>query len=153
MFHLLQDVFVGSLDAACFRYVLLMCDFITLVTWQNVEDFRAFSSAVYPFLSVSWVFFSYNYHLLLKPCVPDFSCFKLMLIYIEDVFICWAVDGMLICLPDGQRFEFTWRQIWKKKWPWLPSKPNLIWVPKKFMESKDRLPDIDHFTHWKLIGV
>ncbi|BFZ01755.1 hypothetical protein BsWGS_04794 [Bradybaena similaris] len=51
MFHLLEDVFVGNLDAACFRYVLLMCDFITLVTWQNVEDFRAFSSAVYPFLS------------------------------------------------------------------------------------------------------
>ncbi|XP_067657515.1 myosin-11-like [Haliotis asinina] len=43
-------VLSGNLDASCLRYVLLMCDYINIVDWKEVEDFRAFASAVYPFL-------------------------------------------------------------------------------------------------------
>ncbi|XP_064602471.1 uncharacterized protein LOC135468255 [Liolophura sinensis] len=50
MVFLLCHVLVGNLDAACLRYVLLMADFIDTVDWREVADFRAFASAVYPFL-------------------------------------------------------------------------------------------------------
>ncbi|XP_012934651.1 uncharacterized protein LOC101853915 [Aplysia californica] len=51
MLQLLGHVLVGNLDASCLRYVLLMCDFISAVDWREVEDFRAFTSVVYPFLN------------------------------------------------------------------------------------------------------
>jgi hypothetical protein len=52
MVQLLGHVLVGNLDASCLRYVLMMADFIEQVDWQEVEDFRAFASVVYPFLTV-----------------------------------------------------------------------------------------------------
>ncbi|GFS07518.1 hypothetical protein ElyMa_002991200 [Elysia marginata] len=53
MVQLLGHVFVGNLDASCLRYVLLMAEFISAVDWKEVEDFRAFTSVVYPFLNVN----------------------------------------------------------------------------------------------------
>ncbi|XP_046362334.2 uncharacterized protein LOC124139364 [Haliotis rufescens] len=50
LLQLLGTVLSGNLDASCLRYVLLMCDFVNTVDWREVEDFRAFASAVYPFL-------------------------------------------------------------------------------------------------------
>ena len=55
MVQLVGHVLVGNLDASCLRYVLLMADFIDQVDWIEVEDFRAFASVVYPFLTVSAV--------------------------------------------------------------------------------------------------
>lgn len=49
--QLLFHVLTANLDGACFRYILLMCDFIGLVDWQEVEDFRGFAAIVFPFLS------------------------------------------------------------------------------------------------------
>ncbi|KAI8789062.1 hypothetical protein BgiMline_000923 [Biomphalaria glabrata] len=49
--QLLGHVLIGNLDASCLRYVLLICDFITAVDWKEVEDFRAFATAIYPFLN------------------------------------------------------------------------------------------------------
>ena len=46
------NILIGNLDAAVFRYLLLMGDFIQEVDWQEVEDFRAFAAVVYPFLTV-----------------------------------------------------------------------------------------------------
>ena len=51
--QLLGHILVGNLDASCLRYVLMMADFVDLVDWAEVEDFRAFASLVYPFLNVS----------------------------------------------------------------------------------------------------
>ena len=56
MVQLLGHVLVGNLDASCLRYILLMADFIDQVEWAEVEDFRAFASVVYPFLTVSAVY-------------------------------------------------------------------------------------------------
>lgn len=53
MILLYMHVMIGNYDGAVFRYLLLMCDFIDQVDWSYVEDFRAFASAVYPFLNVS----------------------------------------------------------------------------------------------------
>ncbi|KAH9524740.1 hypothetical protein Btru_027658 [Bulinus truncatus] len=49
--QLLGQVLIGNLDAACLRYMLLICDFINSIDWKEVEDFRAFATAVYPFLN------------------------------------------------------------------------------------------------------
>ena len=43
----------GTLDAAAFRYVLLMNDFISSFVWMDMHDFTTFVSIVYPFLNVS----------------------------------------------------------------------------------------------------
>ncbi|CAL1530077.1 unnamed protein product [Lymnaea stagnalis] len=51
LIQLLGHVLVGNLDAACLRYILLICDIISSVDWKEVEDFRAFATAVYPFLN------------------------------------------------------------------------------------------------------
>lgn len=48
------NILCGNLDGACFRYMMLMCDFITAVEWKEVEDFRAFAHVVYPFMGVSF---------------------------------------------------------------------------------------------------
>ncbi|XP_059165212.1 uncharacterized protein LOC131947844 isoform X2 [Physella acuta] len=51
MLQLFSNVLIGNLDASCLRYVLLVCDFISAVEWREVEDFRTFASAIYPFLN------------------------------------------------------------------------------------------------------
>lgn len=56
MIELLDHVLVGNLDASCLRYVMLIADFIKMVDWMEVEDFRAFASLVYPFLTVLIIF-------------------------------------------------------------------------------------------------
>ena len=56
MIQLVSNVLIGNLDGAVFRYILLMDDFIDEVEWRQVEDFRAFASVVYPFLTVSVTF-------------------------------------------------------------------------------------------------
>ncbi|XP_062504352.1 uncharacterized protein LOC134181150 [Corticium candelabrum] len=66
--HLFGDILNGRLDAASFRYVLLLCDFIRLVEWESAQDFKPFATAIYPFLSeddveqmtMSFVAFSEN---------------------------------------------------------------------------------------------
>ena len=62
MVQLVGHVLVGNLDASCLRYVLLMADFLDQVDWMEVEDFRAFASVVYPFLTVSGVNMVLNVH-------------------------------------------------------------------------------------------
>ena len=62
MVQLVGHVLVGNLDASCLRYVLLMADFLDQVDWMEVEDFRAFASVVYPFLTVSGVNMVPNVH-------------------------------------------------------------------------------------------
>ena len=62
MVQLVGHVLVGNLDASCLRYVLLMADFLDQVDWIEVEDFRAFASVVYPFLTVSGVNMVLNVH-------------------------------------------------------------------------------------------
>ena len=47
---------MGSFDGAVFRYFLLVCDFIDLVDWRSVDDFRGFAAVIYPFLNVSHIF-------------------------------------------------------------------------------------------------
>ncbi|KAK7494886.1 hypothetical protein BaRGS_00013765 [Batillaria attramentaria] len=92
MIQLLGHVLVGNLDASCLRYVLLIADFIELVDWVEVEDFRAFASVVYPFLTeddleslqMSYTSFSENHisrqlvcdfliHIILKYREPRFQ--------------------------------------------------------------------------------
>ena len=51
--QILAHCLVGNLDGAVFRYILLMADFVALVDWRRVEDFRSFAGAVYPFSTVS----------------------------------------------------------------------------------------------------
>ncbi|XP_061177862.1 uncharacterized protein LOC133186647 isoform X1 [Saccostrea echinata] len=86
------NILSGNLDGACFRYMMLMCDFITVVEWKEVEDFRAFAHVVYPFmgeddletLHMSYTSFSENkispqlvcqflMHLILKYREPCFQ--------------------------------------------------------------------------------
>ncbi|XP_048745050.2 uncharacterized protein LOC125658046 isoform X3 [Ostrea edulis] len=86
------NILSGNLDGACFRYMLLMCDFIIAVEWKEVEDFRAFAHVVYPFmgeddletLHMSYTSFSENkispqlvcqfvMHLILKYREPCFQ--------------------------------------------------------------------------------
>ena len=52
LIQLLSHVLAGNMDASCLRYVLMMADFMKDIDWKEVEDFRAFASAVYPFLGV-----------------------------------------------------------------------------------------------------
>ncbi|XP_065828656.1 uncharacterized protein [Oscarella lobularis] len=49
--NLLLEQLCGRLDGVCFRYVLLMSDFIDHVEWESPRDFSPFALAVYPFLS------------------------------------------------------------------------------------------------------
>ncbi|PVD30283.1 hypothetical protein C0Q70_09547 [Pomacea canaliculata] len=91
MIELLDHVLVGNLDASCLRYVMLIADFIKMVDWMEVEDFRAFASLVYPFLTeddletlqMSYISFSENHiskqlvcsfiiHIILKYREPRF---------------------------------------------------------------------------------
>lgn len=91
MIQLLGHVLIGNLDTSCLRYILLMADFIELVDWAEVEDFRAFTSVVYPFLTeddleslqMSYTSFSENHisrrlvcdfliHIILKYREPRF---------------------------------------------------------------------------------
>ncbi|XP_077869696.1 uncharacterized protein LOC100375393 [Saccoglossus kowalevskii] len=44
-------ILVGNLDAGTFRYLLTIADLIDIVEWKEVADFRAFASALYPFLT------------------------------------------------------------------------------------------------------
>ncbi|XP_041369445.1 uncharacterized protein LOC121383457 [Gigantopelta aegis] len=50
LIQLLSHVLAGNMDASCLRYILMMADFMKDIDWKEVEDFRAFASAVYPFL-------------------------------------------------------------------------------------------------------
>jgi hypothetical protein len=50
--QLFGDQLNGHLDTASFRYVMLLCDFISLVDWESAQDFKPFATAIYPFLSV-----------------------------------------------------------------------------------------------------
>ena len=62
MFFFLQTVQVfgnilaGNLDGACFRYTMLLCDFIEQVDWKEVEDFRSFAGVAYRSLDVSYLY-------------------------------------------------------------------------------------------------
>ncbi|XP_077992401.1 uncharacterized protein LOC144446500 isoform X2 [Glandiceps talaboti] len=49
--QMFSHMLVGNLDAAVFRYLLLIADFIDKVEWKEMADFRAFASALYPFLT------------------------------------------------------------------------------------------------------
>ncbi|ESO98340.1 hypothetical protein LOTGIDRAFT_159143 [Lottia gigantea] len=91
MLQLFGHVLCGNLDAVCLRYILLLNDFIHSVDWQQVNDFRAFISVIYPFLGedevenlqMSYTSFSENHiscrhvtdfmiHLILKYREPRF---------------------------------------------------------------------------------
>lgn len=41
------NILAGNLDGACFRYTMLLCDFIEQVDWKEVEDFRSFAGVAY----------------------------------------------------------------------------------------------------------
>ncbi|XP_063435480.1 uncharacterized protein LOC134716413 isoform X3 [Mytilus trossulus] len=41
------NILAGNLDGACFRYTMLLCDFIDQVEWKEVEDFRVFAGIAY----------------------------------------------------------------------------------------------------------
>ncbi|XP_022086611.1 uncharacterized protein LOC110977099 isoform X2 [Acanthaster planci] len=49
--QIFAQVLVGNLDATVFRYLLVISDLIDRVDWQYVEDFKAFATAIYPFLN------------------------------------------------------------------------------------------------------
>jgi hypothetical protein len=49
--QIFSQILVGNLDAAVFRYLLVLSDLIDRVDWQCVEDFKAFATAIYPFLN------------------------------------------------------------------------------------------------------
>ncbi|KAK3744577.1 hypothetical protein QZH41_004994 [Actinostola sp. cb2023] len=48
--QLFAQAVCGNLDPVVIRYVLLMNDFIDLVTWETVGDVRPFAQIVYPFM-------------------------------------------------------------------------------------------------------
>ena len=50
--QLFGNILAGNFEGACFRYLMLLCDFVCAVDWKEVEDFRAFAAVVYPFLGV-----------------------------------------------------------------------------------------------------
>jgi len=52
MVQLLAHILIGNLEGSCFRYMMLISEFIYAVEWKEVEDFRAFASVIYPFLGV-----------------------------------------------------------------------------------------------------
>ena len=47
------NILAGNLDGACFRYTMLLCDFIDQVEWKEVEDFRVFAGIAYRSMDVS----------------------------------------------------------------------------------------------------
>ena len=49
---LTSHTLIGNYDAAVLRYMLLIAEFVDLVEWQTVEDFRAFAAVIYPTLTV-----------------------------------------------------------------------------------------------------
>ena len=49
---LTQHVLIGNYDSSVLRYVLLIAEFVDLVEWQTVEDFRTFAAVIYPTLTV-----------------------------------------------------------------------------------------------------
>lgn len=63
--QLFCHIMVGNHDAATFRYLLLIGDFIDRIDWKFVEDFKTFASLIYPFLNVSVFFFLTSFNL---PC-------------------------------------------------------------------------------------
>lgn len=48
------NILAGNLDGACFRYTMLLCDFIEQVDWKEVEDFRSFAGVAYRSMDVSY---------------------------------------------------------------------------------------------------
>ena len=50
--QMFAECLCGNLDPATFRYFLLLRRLIQIVQWTSIEDFRAFSSIVYPFMDV-----------------------------------------------------------------------------------------------------
>jgi len=49
--HLFAACLDGTVDAAVFRYLLLMNEFISSFIWVQMQDFTAFLAIVYPFLT------------------------------------------------------------------------------------------------------
>ncbi|XP_045189015.1 uncharacterized protein LOC123546637 isoform X2 [Mercenaria mercenaria] len=76
--QLFGHVLVGNLEGACFRYMMLLCDFICAVDWKEVEDFRAFAAVVYPFLgeddleTLQMSYTSYSENKISKTMVTQF---------------------------------------------------------------------------------
>ena len=62
---ILQDIqlfahsLVANIDFAACRYVLVLSNYIESVDWQDVEDFRAFSTSIYPFILVGIMCYKY----------------------------------------------------------------------------------------------
>ena len=63
MRHILQVVWLfgeqlaGTVDPACFRYVLLLCELLDKFKWRTIGEYEKFAAIVYPFCTVSdpWV--------------------------------------------------------------------------------------------------
>ncbi|XP_060587658.1 uncharacterized protein LOC132743149 isoform X3 [Ruditapes philippinarum] len=76
--QLYGHVLVSNLEGACFRYMMLLCDFICAVEWKEVEDFRAFAAVVYPFLgeddleTLQMSYTSYSENKISKSMVAQF---------------------------------------------------------------------------------
>ncbi|XP_052704066.1 uncharacterized protein LOC128180193 isoform X4 [Crassostrea angulata] len=110
------NVLCGNLDGACFRYMMLMCDFITVVEWKEVEDFRAFAHVVYPFmgeddletLHMSYTSFSEN---KISPQLVCQFLMHLILKYREPCF--QEMEHKIIPVQGGQPPSqgMTWKEF------------------------------------------
>ncbi|RUS88807.1 hypothetical protein EGW08_003437 [Elysia chlorotica] len=114
MIQLLGHVFVGNLDASCLRYVLLMSEFISAVDWKEVEDFRAFTSVVYPFLneddleSLQMSYTSYSENRVSRQLVSSFII-HIILKYREPRF--HDLENKLVPYQSSESGQLTEREF------------------------------------------
>lgn len=98
-------VLMGNLDGSCFRYLLLMADFINLVEWKEVEDFRYFAAIVYPFLgeddleTLQMGYTSFSENKISKKRVYEFMMY-VILKYREPRF--QDMEGKLLQFPSQE---------------------------------------------------
>ncbi|XP_013415715.1 uncharacterized protein LOC106177476 isoform X3 [Lingula anatina] len=101
---------IGNLDASCIRYVLLIADFVSLVDWEEVEDFRAFASIVFPFLqeddleTLHMGYTSFSENKISKKRVLDFLMY-IILKYREPRF--QDMENRLLAFPAREHGQMT----------------------------------------------
>ncbi|XP_064630986.1 uncharacterized protein LOC135489527 isoform X2 [Lineus longissimus] len=112
--QILANILTGNLDASTFRYILLLSDFITQVQWRDVEDFRNFSSVVYPFCTeddletLHMGFVSFSENKVSAELVYEYILY-IILKYREPRFL--DCEAKLITHPANEPGQMTYKEF------------------------------------------
>lgn len=90
MIWLFGEQLAGTVDPACFRYVLLLCELMDAFSWKTIIEYEDFSAIVYPFFMVKRKRkHGYMWSLFLYVCPRCLPCKSWQLVCL--IFLIWKV--------------------------------------------------------------